>query len=89
VRRITAILVLTSSCGPLGPTFDPDAGEEDLWASREQIVAAAARCGVRDLEPTRAGVHWAAYVPGERPQKGPKGDCIYKDLNGQGLQVTR
>jgi hypothetical protein len=84
MRRIVPLLLLTASCG-----FDPDAGEDELWASPVQIVEAAARCDVHDLKPTRAGVHWAAYVPGEKPQEGPKGDCIYKDLHAQGLQATR
>ena len=84
MRRTAFLLVLLTSCG-----FDPDAGEDALWATPRQITEAAERCGVHGLKPTRAGAHWAAYVPGERPQKGPKGDCIYNDLRAQDLQATR
>ena len=65
------------------------AGDENDWASRDQIVAAAARCGVRNFEPTRAGAAWAAYVAGEHPDHGPKGDCIYADLKRDGLLAPR
>lgn len=66
-------------------------GDEDSgrWASRRDIVAAAERCGMRDFEPTRAGAHWAGYVPGEDPDRGPEGNCIYDDLHAQGLLATR
>jgi len=59
------------------------------WASRGQIVDAAARCGVPDFEPTEAGAHWAAYVAGEDPDRGTKTDCIYEDLRAHGLKATR
>ena len=59
------------------------------FASRRQIVDAAARCGVPDFKPTKAGVNWAAYVDGEHPDHGPKGNCIYADLQRQGLHATR
>lgn len=59
------------------------------WATREQVVQAASRCGVHDFEPTQVGAAWAAYVPGEHPDKGPKGDCIYADLRSRGLTATR
>jgi hypothetical protein len=65
-------------------------GDEDSnWASRRQIVAAAERCGVADYEPVPAGGGWAAYVPGEDPDHGPKTNCIYDDLHAQGLRATR
>ena len=76
MRRTAFLLVLLTSCG-----FDPDAGEDALWATPRQITEAAERCGVHGLKPTRAGAHWAAYVP--------KGDCIYNDLRAQDLQATR
>jgi len=86
VTRLASMFLLAAFCSAC---FDPDGGEDRLWASREQIIEAAERCGVHGLEPTRAGVHWAAYVPGEKPRSGPKGDCIYNDLRSRGLQATR
>lgn len=76
------IFLMLSGCSP-GGTGDIH------WASRKQVVQAAARCGIRDFKPTKAAGSWAAYVPGERPDKGPKGDCIYADLEGRGLTATR
>jgi hypothetical protein len=84
VRRLTIILLLATSCG-----WDPDAGEDALWASPEQIIQAAERCGIRDFKPTKANARWAAYVPDEDVWKGTKTNCIYDDLQAQGLQVTR
>lgn len=65
---------------------DENAGR---WASRRQIVDAAARCGVSNFQPTKVGTGWAAYVDGENFGHGPKGDCIYADIEGQGLLATR
>ena len=66
-------------------------GDENArkWASRREIVDAAARCGVPDFQPTKAGDAWAAYVEGEDPDRGPKGNCIYADLKSQGKIATR
>ena len=64
-------------------------GPIDGWANREQIVAAAARCGVPDLEPTEAGANYASYVPSSVPNARAKEDCIYRDLHRQGLLITR
>ena len=63
--------------------------ENRSWASRRQIVDAAARCGVLNFKPTEAGADWAAYVEGEDPDRGQKGNCIYADLKSQGLLATR
>ena len=65
-------------------------GDEDSdMASRDQIIAAAERCGVKNFEPKPAGDGWAAYVPGEDPDRGSRTNCIYDDLRAQGLEATR
>ena len=64
-------------------------GDENNWASRSEIIAAAERCGVPDFEPTRAGSAYAAYVPAIIPEAQAKEDCIYADLQRQGLLATR
>jgi hypothetical protein len=84
VRSAAALLLCAAACG-----FDPDAGEDALWATPEQIVEAAERCGIRDFKPTKANARWAAYVPGEDAQTGVKTSCIYDDLQRQGLLATR
>lgn len=67
----------------------PGSDGDVQWATRKQVVEAASRCGVNDFEPTQIGEAWAAYVAGENPDKGPKGNCIYADLKSQGLTATR
>ncbi len=56
---------------------DENAGR---FSTPEQIKAAAARCGVSDFEPTKAGDAWAAYVDDSVPDHAAKEDCIYEDL---------
>jgi len=90
VRSAVVLSSLLAACGPLGPAFDPDGGEDALWASRQQIIDAAERCGVPNYEPERAGAQYSAYVPKSVPDHQRKEDCIYRDLREkQGLQVTR
>jgi len=64
-------------------------GDENDWASRDDIVQAARRCGVSNFEPTEAGSAYAAYVPREIAQAQTKEDCIYRDLKSKGLIATR
>lgn len=64
-------------------------GDENDWAEREQIIEAASRCGVTRFEPTEAGDAYAAYVPKTIPDAREKEDCIYRDLDRQGLLATR
>ena len=64
-------------------------GDENSWADREQIIEAASRCGVPNFQPTRAGSAFAAYVPSTIPDARVKEDCIYRDLESQGLLATR
>lgn len=81
IHAAAALLVTTmfSGCG----------GVQEGFATRHQIIEAAARCGVPNLKPTKAGINWAAYVEGEDPDHGPNGNCIYADLKRQGLRATR
>lgn len=74
------LLVLLAAC---------PAGAPDDFASRQQIIEAAARCGIDNFEPTRAGAEWAALVSPNEPDAEAKGDCIYADLQSQGWRVTR
>lgn len=52
-------------------------------------MEAAKRCGMPGFEPTKAGAGWAAYVNVNVPDHQAREDCIYADLRGQGLLVTR
>ena len=63
--------------------------DEAAWASRRQIIDAAARCGVPGFEPLKVGDAWAAYVAKDIPNHQEKEDCIYADLTTQQLLATR
>jgi hypothetical protein len=86
--EITRLMVVAAASFSVTACFvgDENAGR---WASRSQVVDAAARCGVANFNPTKVGDAWAAYVDGEHFGHGPKGDCIYADLERQGLLATR
>ena len=64
-------------------------GDENNWANSEQIIEAASRCGVKNFQPTQAGDAFAAYVSRSTPDAQSKDDCIYRDLERQGLLATR
>jgi hypothetical protein len=83
-RFLIVVAVMIS----LGGCFygDENAGR---FSTPEQIKAAAARCGLSDFEPTKAGDAWAAYVDESVPDHAAKEDCIYDDLASQGRLTTR
>ncbi|MBI1685084.1 hypothetical protein [Caulobacter hibisci] len=64
-------------------------GDENRWASPRQIADAAARCGLPAFKPTKVGDAWAAYVDRSVPGHEAKEDCIYADVERQGLLATR
>ena len=65
-------------------------GDENNWASREDVVKAATRCGIPNFEPSDApNGAYAAYVPLDVPNARQKEDCIYNDLKSRGLLATR
>jgi hypothetical protein len=83
--RFFLVLTAAMSLGGCFP-WDEDAGRR---STPDQIKAAAARCGVNDFEPTKAGAAWAAYVDDSVPGHAAKEDCIYADLERQGRLTTR
>lgn len=83
--RILLVLFVSTTVG--GCFWGDEFAEE--WATRGQIRAAAARCGIPDFEPTKAGDALAAYVSDEVPDHAAKEDCIYADLERQGRRATR
>jgi len=76
----TAVVLGTTGCF---------VGDETNWASRRQIIDAAAHCGVPSFEPTKVGDGWAGWVDKQLPQHQAKEDCIYTTLQQQGLVATR
>lgn len=78
---MTAASLMAIGCSPGGLPHE--------MASREQIVQAAQSCGLPDFQPTVAGDFHAAYVPRSTPDAVAKEECIYSELKGQGLSVTR
>lgn len=55
------------------------------WATRDEIIAAAERCGTADFEPNKAGPVYSAIG---QPYDSELSNCIADDLRGQGLMVT-
>lgn len=86
IGRAATLAALTAAALSVAGCF---IGDENNWASRKQVVEAAARCGVPDFRPTKAGTAWAAYVDESVPDHAAKEDCIYADLTQQGLLATR
>jgi hypothetical protein len=60
-----------------------------VWASKNDIIAAAKDCGVPNFEPFEAGSAWAAFVPDTIPDHAKKEQCIYDHFEQVGLLVTR
>jgi len=81
VAALTPIGLLAGCLGDWGPP--------EGWADKSEIIEAASRCGLQNFKPTEAGGAWAAYVSHNVPDHAAKEDCIYSDLEGQGLKVTR
>jgi hypothetical protein len=83
-RFLIAVTVTISVAGCF--YGDENAGR---FSTPDEIKAAAARCGVSDFKPTKAGDAWAAYVHDSIPDHAAKEDCIYADLSSQGRLTTR
>lgn len=58
-------------------------------ATRDEIIAAAQRCGLQDFKPTRMGDGWGAEVNDNTADASKLEDCIHEDLIEQGLVATR
>ena len=70
----------------LAACSDRYCSEPDVcWATRDEIVDAAERCGKDDFEPTTAGVVYSAVG---QPYDPELSTCIQDDLHGQGIKVT-
>lgn len=82
------LIALLAGAVLMGGCF-PGAEWAGEFSTPDQIRAAARRCGVDHFEPTRAGAAWAAYVRADVPDHRAKEDCIYADLERQGLRTTR
>ena len=74
---ITIASALVCGCFP----FD----ETEELASRETVVAAAARCGVPNFEPTARGEGFAAHVDDAVPDSDKKEACIIEDVEQRQL----
>jgi hypothetical protein len=84
-NSLALVLLVLTGCSPERFCTEVDT----CWANQKDIKAAAVRCGVPALEPTKAGAAWAAYVPKTVSDHARKEDCIYNDLKRQGFMVTR
>lgn len=83
--RLLAIVIIAASTS--GCFWGDEYADE--WSTPDQIKTAAARCGLENFEPTKAGDGWAAYVSPSVPDHEAKEDCIYSDLESRGRRTTR
>ncbi len=74
---ITTAAALVCGCFPFDETKE--------LASREMVVAAAARCGVANFEPTPRGDGFAAHVDDAVPDSDKKEACIIEDVEQRQL----
>lgn len=80
MRRTLAIIAAAAS---VGGCFPGDETQE--LASREIVVAAAARCGVPNFEPMPRGEGFAAHVDDAVPDSDKKEACITEDVEQRQL----
>ena len=64
-------------------------GNEFNWASRKDVIEAAAECGLEGFEPSPAGEGWEADVPTTNPREREIEDCIYDIMHERDLLLTR
>lgn len=83
MKRLGFALLMVTGC-QVG-----DVSEFADHATREEIIAAAERCGLQDFEPTRMGDGWGAEVGDEIADASELEDCVYDDLAERGLVATR
>jgi len=79
LRSIAITLASALICG----CFPFDETEE--LASRDIVIAAAARCGVPNFEPTPRGEGFAALVDDAIPDNDKKEACIIEDVEQRQL----
>jgi len=70
----------------LSACHDP---EFDDMARPNQIRAAADECGLEGFDGNRAGADWDANVPHSVENWVVVEDCIYNELENDGLRATR
>ena len=85
-ERIFAFVLFSASALSMSGCF---IGPDDEWATRQQVVEAAGKCGLPQFEPRRVGNAWAAHVPESVSEHTVKEDCIYEQLAQRGLLATR
>lgn len=70
------------------PACGDDSETRDM-ARPNQIRAAAERCGLQGFDGNSAGAYWDANVPHSVENWVVIEDCIYADLESDGLRATR
>jgi predicted 2-oxoglutarate/Fe(II)-dependent dioxygenase YbiX len=84
IRALAITMASALVCGCL--PFD----ETEELASREMVIAAAARCGVPNFEPTPRGDGFAVHIDDAVPDSDKKEACIIQDVEqGQLYRLER
>ncbi len=78
-------IIITMASALVCGCFPGDETQE--LASREIVVAAAARCGVPNFVPTPRGEGFAAHVDAAVPDSDKKEACIIEDVEQRQLYL--
>lgn len=95
MRRVPAIMLIPAllGCGEIEREIDPDnyraRANSNVWASKNDIIAAAQSCEEPNVKPVPAGDAWAIETIDGKPISVEKSRCIEVELDRQNLLVTR
>jgi hypothetical protein len=90
---VKVVLTILSSLSLAGCALvDPDnyraRADSSVWASKNDIIAAAAKCKEPNIKPWKAGNTWAIATKNGKPISRAKSQCIHSELDRQNLLVT-
>ncbi len=87
------IILICSGCDEIQKIIDPDnyraTADSSVWASKNDIMAAAAKCEETNIKPVPAGDAWMIETKNGEFISKAKSDCIRNELDDQDLLVTR
>jgi hypothetical protein len=80
-------------CSEIERSIDPDnyraRADSNVWASKNDIIAAAQACGESNVKPVPAGDAWAIGTIDGKSISAENSRCIDVQLDRQNLLVTK
>jgi hypothetical protein len=91
---ILSMALLSSGCDEIRRTIDPDnyraRADSSVWASKNDILAAAALCEEPNIKPREVpGDTWSIETKDGNPISVANSQCIDRELDRLDLLVTR